>query len=110
MSETIEYEFKTKEELKRSYMPLLTNGGLFIRTVQNYVRGTEVSLNFTLLGKKPMTVKGKIVWITPKGASDVFLTPGVGVEFADTEGTDLRKMIERELGDYHAEALSYTIE
>ena len=107
----IKYELKLKNELKRSIMPFLKNGGLFVRTDDGYQLGDVVTVELTLFDKSPLVFTGEIVWITPKGGSDIYLNPGVGVEFPGDRATELKKVIERILGDsFKGLGLSYTME
>lgn len=85
---------KDKHALYASYMPFLENGGLFIPTLDEYSLGDEISVMLTLLDEmEKVTLTGKIVWVTPRGAVSN-RTPGIGVQFGDQDGGRLRNRIE----------------
>jgi type IV pilus assembly protein PilZ len=72
--------------LYHSYMPYVTNGGLFIPTNKPYHLGEEVFILLTLMDEgKKIPVAGNIVWITPRGAQGN-QAAGIGVHFSDIDG------------------------
>lgn len=78
-----------KQALYDAYMPFISNGGLFVRTEQQYKIGDEIFVVIQLVeaGEK-LAVAGKVVWITPKGATGK-RAQGVGIQFGpkDNGGT-----------------------
>src|SRR5579864_2770701 len=75
------YKIKDPVELNLSYMPFITNGGLFIPSTENYSLGDRIVLDLYLPGKnEPLRIEGKVIWITPKNALHHVL-PGIGIEF-----------------------------
>lgn len=88
---------KDKTVLYAAYMPFVRDGGLFIPTPRNFSLGEEVSMLLNLMDEKEkLPLKGKIVWITPKG-SQGNRAPGIGVEFIGDEGKIVRSKIENYL-------------
>ena len=95
----IQLVFREKGALYAAYMPLLTDGGLFVPTQRPYKLGEDIYLLLSLpadLQRYP--VAGKVAWITPANASGG-RTQGVGVRFpADEKTRLLRLKIEEILG------------
>ncbi len=95
----IQLVFREKGALYAAYMPLLTDGGLFVPTQRPYKLGEDIYLLLSLpddLQRYP--VAGKVAWITPANASGG-RTQGVGVRFPADEKTRLLKLkIEEILG------------
>ncbi len=95
----IQLVFREKGALYAAYMPLLTDGGLFVPTNRNYQLGEDIYLLLSLpddVNRHP--VAGKVAWITPANASGG-RTQGVGVRFPGDEKTRLIKFkIEEILG------------
>ncbi|MCP5142347.1 MAG: PilZ domain-containing protein [Chromatiales bacterium] len=74
---------KDKNTLYNAYMPWLGEGGLFVPSDKPYRLGDEVFLLITLLDEPDkLAVPGKVVWITPVGATGS-RPPGIGVQFKD---------------------------
>ena len=93
---------KDKSALYLAYMPFVTNGGLFIPTNSNYRLGDEVFMLLNLMGEEEkLPVAGRVIWMTPKGASSR-RTAGIGVQFSDQDRGQTRHKIE----NYLAGALS----
>lgn len=87
-------ELKTKEELYTAYMPFIHHGGLFIATDKPYTLGDEVFILLKLVDEKEkFKVVGKVVWITPPHAQGR-RRAGIGVQFTQDEGSQLRNKIE----------------
>ncbi|MBL0698187.1 TIGR02266 family protein [Comamonas sp. JC664] len=59
----------------------ISEGGVFIATVDAVPRGTQVELDFTLPGGRPMKVTGVVRWVREANARTPELMPGVGVQF-----------------------------
>lgn len=95
----VQLMFKEKGPLYAAYMPMLTDGGLFVPTNRDYKLGDDIYLLVTLpddITKYP--VAGKVAWITPANASGG-RTQGVGVKFPNDERTRLLRLkIEEILG------------
>jgi uncharacterized protein (TIGR02266 family) len=59
----------------------ISEGGVFIATVEPVPRGTQVELDFTLPGGRPMKVTGVVRWVRESNSRTPELMPGVGVQF-----------------------------
>ena len=59
----------------------ISEGGVFIATVEAGPRGTPVELDFTLPGGRPLTVNGVVRWARDGNDRTPELMPGVGVQF-----------------------------
>jgi type IV pilus assembly protein PilZ len=89
---------KDKASLYTAYIPFIKNGGLFIPTTKSYKLGDEVFMLLTLMDDpERLPVAGKVVWITPKGASGS-RNPGIGVQFSGQDNGTTRNKIETILG------------
>jgi type IV pilus assembly protein PilZ len=95
----IQLVFREKGALYAAYMPLLTDGGLFVPTQRLYKLGEDIYLLLSLPDDpQRYPVAGKVAWITPANASGG-RTQGVGVRFPADEKTRLLKLkIEETLG------------
>ena len=91
--------FRDRAGLYAAYMPFVQNGGLFVPGARSCQLGDEVFLLLTLMQDDTRyPVAGKVVWITPEGATHGH-TPGVGVQFPpDGSGLRVRQRIESLLG------------
>ncbi len=89
---------KEKSSLYAAYMPFIENGGLFIPTTKKYRLGDEVFMLLNLMDDAERTpIAGKVVWITPRGAS-ASRTPGIGVQFNKADEGKTRQKLEGILG------------
>jgi type IV pilus assembly protein PilZ len=88
-----------KNILHSTYMPFLTNGGLFIPTRKIFKMNQTVQIMLKLpeIDEKVL-IDGEVVWITPEGAQNNKL-PGIGIEFTGEDSVKIRKKIENLLGD-----------
>lgn len=95
----IQLVFREKGALYAAYIPLFSEGGLFVPTTRDYALGEDVYLLLTLPeDPQRYPVAGKVAWITPPNASGG-RTQGVGVRFPVDEKTRaLRVRIEEVLG------------
>ena len=95
----IQLVFREKGALYAAYMPLLTDGGLFVPTSRDYRIGDDMYLLLSLPDDpQRYPVAGKVSWITPANASGG-RTQGVGVRFPSDEKTRRLKLkIEELLG------------
>ncbi|RYZ41881.1 MAG: TIGR02266 family protein, partial [Myxococcaceae bacterium] len=59
----------------------ISEGGIFIATVEAVPRGTSVDLDFTLPGGRPLNVNGVVRWARDGNDRTPELMPGVGVQF-----------------------------
>jgi uncharacterized protein (TIGR02266 family) len=59
----------------------ITEGGIFVATVQSVPRGTTVDLDVMLPGTRSMTVTGVVRWTREVNDKTPELMPGLGVQF-----------------------------
>jgi type IV pilus assembly protein PilZ len=96
-------EVKDVTELHKVYMPFVENGGVFVKTKNSYSLGEEVFLLLSLLEDEKFPVTGKVIWVTPVGASGL-KSPGIGVQFSDNSDMEqARTKIETMLAPYKGE-------
>lgn len=95
----IQLVFREKGALYAAYMPVFSDGGLFVPTTREYRLGEDIYLLLSLPDDpQRYPVAGKVGWITPANASGG-RTQGVGVRFPTDEKTRLLKLkIEEILG------------
>ena len=95
----IQLVFREKSALYAAYMPVFSDGGLFVPTTREYKLGEDIYLLLSLPDDpQRYPVAGKVSWITPVNAS-AGRTQGVGVRFpADDKTRVLRLKIEEILG------------
>jgi type IV pilus assembly protein PilZ len=95
----IQLVFREKGALYAAYIPLLTDGGLFVPTAREYRLGEDIYLLLSLPDDpQRYPVAGKVAWNTPSNASGG-RTQGVGVRFpADEKTRALKLKIEEILG------------
>src|SRR5258706_3273503 len=90
---------REKGALYAAYMPVFTDGGLFVPTTREYRLGDDIYLLLSLPDHaQRYPVAGKVGWLTPANASGG-RTQGVGVRFPNDEKTrGLKLKIEEGLG------------
>ena len=95
----IQLVFREKSALYAAYMPVFSDGGLFVPTTREYKLGEDIYLLLSLPeDPQRYPVAGKVGWITPANASGG-RTQGVGVRFPnDEKSRALRARIEEALG------------
>lgn len=95
----IQLVFREKGALYAAYIPMFSDGGLFVPTNREYRLGEDIYLLLSLPeDPQRYPVAGKVGWITPANASGG-RTQGVGVRFPGDEKTRLiRVRIEEILG------------
>jgi type IV pilus assembly protein PilZ len=95
----IQLVFREKGALYAAYMPVFTDGGLFVPTTREYKLGEDIYLLLSLPDDpQRYPVAGKVGWVTPANASGG-RTQGVGVRFPNDEKTRALKIkIEEVLG------------
>ena len=95
----IQLVFREKGALYAAYMPVFSDGGLFVPTTREYRLGEDIYLLLSLPDDpQRYPVAGKVGWITPANASGG-RTQGVGVRFPTDEKTRVLKLkIEEVLG------------
>ncbi|AEG93074.1 Candidate type 4 fimbrial biogenesis protein PilZ [Ramlibacter tataouinensis TTB310] len=86
-----------------AYIPLFTDGGVFIPTTRDYKLGDDVYVLLTLPDDpQRYPVAGKVSWVTPPRAA-ANRTQGVGIRFpSDDKSRLLKAKIEEILGGHLA--------
>ena len=95
----IQLVFREKGALYAAYIPVFTDGGLFVPTTREYRLGEDIYLLLSLPDDpQRFPVAGKVAWLTPPNASGG-RTQGVGVRFPnDDKSRQLKIKIEEVLG------------
>lgn len=94
--QTLNLAIRNRMALHECYMPFVRNGGLFVPTDMDLALGEAVCIRLDFMDEpEPIRVSGKVVWITPQGATGT-RTPGVGIGF-DTDCESVRRKIENRL-------------
>ena len=98
----IQLVFRERGALYAAYMPMFSEGGIFVPTTRDYKLGEDIYLLLSLPDDpQRYPVAGKVGWITPANASGG-RTQGVGVRFpTDEKSRALRARIEESLGTSH---------
>ena len=99
----IQLAIKEKAALYAAYIPLFTEGGIFIPTTRDYRLGDDVYVLLSLPeDPQRYPIAGKVAWVTPAKAAGN-RTQGVGVRFpADEKSRLLKLKIEETLGSHLA--------
>ena len=97
----IQLAIKEKAALYAAYIPLFTEGGIFIPTTRDYKLGDDVYVLLSLPDDpQRYPVAGKVAWVTP-GRAAGNRTQGVGIQFPKDEKARLLKLkIEELLGGH----------
>jgi len=95
----IQLSIKEKAALYAAYIPLFTEGGIFIPSSRDYRIGDDVYVLLSLPDDpQRYPVAGKVAWVTPPKAQGG-RTQGVGIRFpADEKSRLLKVKIEEILG------------
>ena len=90
---------KEKTALYAAYIPILTEGGIFVPTSREYRLGEDVYLLLTLPeDTQRYPIAGKVAWVTPARAAGN-RTQGIGIQFPkDEKSSQLKAKIEQILG------------
>ena len=106
-STIINYVITDPVELNLSYMPFITNGGLFVPTEDFFSLGDKIQIDLQLpMKRENLIIEGKVVWITSKNALHHVLA-GIGVQFTGNNSPVIRGQIETLL-DKSIEVGGYT--
>ena len=95
----IQLSIKEKAALYAAYIPIFTEGGIFVPSSKSYRLGQDVYVLLTL-PEDPhrYPIAGKVAWITPPHATGA-RTQGIGIRFPnDEKSVQLKKRIEEILG------------
>ena len=95
----IQLSIKERAALYAAYIPLFTEGGIFIPSSREYRLGDDVYVLLSLPDDpQRYPVAGKVAWVTPAKAQGG-RTQGVGIRFpADEKSRHLKLKIEEILG------------
>jgi type IV pilus assembly protein PilZ len=99
----IQLAIKEKSALYAAYIPIFTDGGMFIPTNRDYQLGDAVYVLISLPeDPQRYPVAGKVAWVTPAKAAGN-RTQGVGIRFPrDEKSHALKLKIEELLGGHLA--------
>ena len=99
----IQLAIKEKSALYAAYIPLFSEGGVFIPTTREYKLGDDVYVLLSLPeDPQRYPVAGKVAWVTPAKASNN-RTQGIGILFPkDEKSRVLKHKIEEILGGHLA--------
>ena len=87
-----------------SFASMLSEKGIFIRTVKPISVGTKVSLSMDLPSEKPIELEGIVIYIVEFNR-DRFIEPGMGIRF-----TNIDKNIQLGLRKFVQEQLTYALD
>ncbi|MDO5693873.1 MAG: PilZ domain-containing protein [Pseudomonadota bacterium] len=95
----IQLAIKEKAALYAAYIPMFSDGGIFIPSAREHKLGDDVYVLITLPDDpQRYPVAGKVAWITPARSSG-HRTQGVGIRFPkDEKSEQLKVKIEQILG------------
>lgn len=63
----------------------ISEGGIFVATVETVPQGTKVDLDFTLPGGRPLKASGVVRWLREPNDHTPDLMPGMGVQFQELQ-------------------------
>jgi len=97
----IQLAIKEKAALYAAYIPLFSEGGMFIPTTREYQLGDDVYVLLSLPeDPQRYPIAGRVAWVTP-GRAAGNRTQGVGIQFPKDEKARLLKLkIEELLGGH----------
>lgn len=97
----IQLAIKEKAALYAAFIPLFTEGGIFIPTSREYKLGDDIYVLLSLPDDhQRYPVAGKVAWVTPAKAA-ANRTQGVGILFPKDEKSRILKLkIEEILGGH----------
>lgn len=95
----IQLAIREKAALYAAYIPMFSEGGIFIPSAREHRLGDDIYVLITLPDDpQRYPVAGKVAWITPARSSGN-RTQGVGIRFPkDEKSEQLKAKIERILG------------
>jgi type IV pilus assembly protein PilZ len=99
----IQLSIKEKGALYAAYIPMFTDGGIFVPSAREYRLGMDVYVLLTLPDDpQRYPIAGKVAWITPSGTTGS-RTQGIGIRFpSDEKSRMLKARIEEILGAHLA--------
>lgn len=95
----VQLAIKEKAALYAAYIPLFSEGGMFIPTTRDYRLGDDIYVLLTLPeDPQRYPIAGRVAWVTPARAAGN-RTQGVGIQFPRDEKSRMLKIrIEELLG------------
>jgi len=87
--------FESEDNFFTGFTANISEGGLFIATVELLPVGTEVDLNITLPGDHRLSTTGQVRWLREWNDMTPDIYPGMGVQF-----TNMPKEVAALLGDF----------
>ena len=99
----VQLAIKEKGALYAAYIPLFTEGGMFIPTTREYQLGEDIYVLLSLPDDtQRYPIAGRVAWVTPPRAAGN-RTQGVGIQFPkDEKSRQLKFKIEEILGAHLA--------
>ena len=99
----VQLAIKEKGALYAAYIPLFTEGGMFIPTTREYQLGEDIYVLLSLPDDtQRYPIAGRVAWVTPARAAGN-RTQGVGIQFPkDEKSRQLKFKIEEILGAHMA--------
>ncbi|GAB3188318.1 PilZ domain-containing protein [Hydrogenophaga aquatica] len=99
----IQLSIKEKGALYAAYIPMFSDGGIFVPSAREYRLGMDVYVLLTLPDDpQRYPIAGKVAWITPAGTTGS-RTQGIGIRFpSDDKSRMLKARIEEILGAHLA--------
>ena len=99
----VQLAIKEMGALYAAYIPLFTEGGMFIPTTRDYQLGEDIYVLLTLPeDTQRYPIAGRVAWVTPARAAGN-RTQGVGIQFPkDEKSRQLKARIEEILGSHLA--------
>jgi type IV pilus assembly protein PilZ len=99
----IQLAIKEKASLYAAYIPLFSEGGIFIPTTREYKLGDDVYVLLSLPeDPQRYPIAGKVAWITPARAANN-RAQGIGIQFPKNDKSQVvRLRIEEILGPHMA--------
>lgn len=99
--QTIIIDYKDTMMLYKSYMPFITQGGLYTCTDQSYAIGDRPEVQVTLPEQKQaIQFTGQIIWIKQLPGKTAMI--GIGIALPDNDPTDLKNKIKTLIADYQS--------
>jgi len=88
LSVEVDVTMNTEHNFYAGLTENISEGGIFIATVENLPLGTELDLKISMPQQEPVQVKGNVSWVREYNEFTSDVSPGVGVEFNDLSAGD----------------------
>jgi uncharacterized protein (TIGR02266 family) len=83
-------DFESDNNFFNGFSANISDGGIFIATVNLLPLGTQVDLGFTLPTGERVECKGSVRWVRDVDDNNPHVFPGMGVQFVDLEASAAR--------------------